>query len=65
MTMANADLRKEARAACVPFWMIGEALNVSEPTMTRKLRRELPAEEKAHIRAIIKQLKAAANQKEA
>ena len=64
MVVANSDLREEARAARIPFWMIGEALSISEPTMTRKLRRELSVEEKAKIRAIIEQLKAEARRKE-
>ena len=64
MKMANADLRAEARAARVPMWQVGEVLAVSEPTMTRKLRKELPVEEKAHIRAIIEQLKATNTQRE-
>ena len=64
MAMANTDLRKEARAARVPMWKIGEALEISEPTMTRKFRRELPAKEKAQIRAIIEWLKTEAGQEE-
>ena len=65
MAMANADLRAEARASGIPLWRVGEALAVSEPTMTRKLRRELPVAEKANIRAIIERLKAAASQEAA
>ena len=59
MTRANADLRTEARAACVPLWRIGEFLGISEPTMTRRLRNELPTDEKIKIRGIIKLLAAA------
>lgn len=61
MTKANVDIRSEARAANIPLWQIADALKVSEPTMTRKLRRELTAGEKAQIRAIIEQLRAAAS----
>ena len=39
---ANQDLRNAAKAAKVPLWRIAEKLGCSEPTMTRKLRRELP-----------------------
>ena len=56
--MVNMDLRLEARGAGVPMWKIAERLNISEPTLTRKLRKELPDTEKAKIRAIIAELKA-------
>jgi len=53
---ANSELRRFAKAKGVSLWQIAEALNISEPTMTRKLRRELPDDEKAKIRVIITQL---------
>ena len=55
--MNNQEIRKKARKAKVPFWKIADALNVSEATFTRKLRRELPDDEKARIFAIIEELK--------
>ena len=42
---ANQTIRKAAKAARVPLWMLAEKLGVSEPTMTRKLRRELDSKE--------------------
>lgn len=45
----NYDLRTAAKSAGVPLWKIADALRVSEPTMTRKLRRELPEKEKQQI----------------
>lgn len=56
MTKANDDVRKEARKAHVPLWMISNAMGISEATMTRKLRCELPAEEKLHILSVIRSL---------
>lgn len=56
MFMANEELRNAVRNAGVPFWKIAEMMNVSEATMTRKLRRELPEAEKAKILAIIQQI---------
>ena len=56
VVMENLDIRKEAKGAGVPFWKIADYLKVSEPTFTRLMRRELPAEKKAEIRAIIKEL---------
>lgn len=55
--LRNQDIRLLARGAGVPLWRISEALQVSEPTLTRKLRKELPESEKEKIVAIIEQLK--------
>lgn len=55
----NQEVRLMARGAGVPLWKIADALHVSEPTLTRKLRKELPESEKARILAIIEQLKGA------
>ena len=54
--MQNLDLRKSAKAAGIPLWRIADAIGVSEPTMTRKLRRELPEKEKRKILDIISAL---------
>lgn len=56
--MSNQDLRATAKSKNVRLWEIAEKLNISEPTMTRKLRRELPPEEKAQIFAIIDEISA-------
>lgn len=53
---ANQDLRNAARDAGVPLWAIADVLHISEPTMTRKLRRELPEKEKRKILDIISAL---------
>ena len=44
--MQNDIIRKKARENRVPIWKIAQALGVSEATMTRRLRIELPAEER-------------------
>lgn len=53
---ANCDLRTAAKNAGVPLWAIADALHISEPSMTRKLRRELDEDEKARILGIISAL---------
>jgi len=45
-----------AKAHEVPFWKICEELKISEPTLTRKLRKELTEEEKGPIKKIIQRL---------
>ena len=62
MDRANHDIRKAAKAAHLPLWLIAEHIGISEPSMTRKLRRELPENEKQAILDAIAELEAAANE---
>ena len=62
--MSNLDVRTIAKENGVRLWEIADKLGISEPTITRKLRRELPADEKQKILAIIDEI-AAAKQKTA
>jgi hypothetical protein len=50
---ANKNIREKAREKGVRFWEIADALGVSEATLTRKLRHELPAAEREKIEQII------------
>lgn len=54
--MYNQDIRTAAKTKSVFLWEVAERLNISEPTMTRKLRRELPAEEKQRIFSLIDEI---------
>lgn len=54
--MKNQEIRLAARGAGIPLWRLAEAIGVSEPTMTRKLRHELPEDEKRRILSIIRNL---------
>lgn len=56
--LANTDIRTTAKENGVRFWEIAEHLKISEPTMTRKLRKELPDSEKQEIIKIIDELSA-------
>ena len=49
--MENQDLREAFRVANVRQWEVAEALGISEMTMVKWLRRELPEEKKLRIRA--------------
>lgn len=57
MIRANEEIRKAASTANIPLWRVAVEMGISEPTMTRKLRRELTSEEKQHVLSIIDQLK--------
>lgn len=54
--LANEVLRKKARSSGIPFWMIAAEMGISEPTMTRLLRRELPEVEQRKILDIVADL---------
>lgn len=51
--MNNQEIRKTAKEKNVSLWEIADELKISEPTMTRKLRHELPEAEKTKILALI------------
>ena len=55
---SNDRIRALARANHVPLWLIADTLGISESTMTRKLRKELPDSEKQEIFKIIDELAA-------
>ena len=54
--MHNQDIRQAATGAGIRLWQIASALNINDGNFSRKLRKELPDEEKAKIFAIIEQL---------
>ncbi|WP_443662837.1 hypothetical protein [Dysosmobacter sp.] len=54
--MSNQDIRRTAAGAGVRLWQIAEELGIADCSLSRKLRKELPQEEKAQIFAIIKRL---------
>ena len=54
--MSNTDIRSANKAKKVPLWKVAGYLGISEATMTRKLRHELPPAEKEKILAIIDEL---------
>lgn len=55
--MANKDIKTEAFVNGVKLWEIAERLGIADTSFSRKLRRELSAEEKEKIYAIIDELK--------
>ena len=54
--MYNKDIRTYAKENNVKLWQIAKAMGISEPTMTRKLRSELPKQGKQTFRRIIDEL---------
>ncbi|MDY4431063.1 hypothetical protein [Evtepia sp.] len=58
MQEMNRLIRSEARRWAVPLWAVAEGLGISEATLTRRLRRELPPEEVARMLKVIEELSA-------
>lgn len=58
MSKANADIKEAAKQAGGYLYNIADRLNISDNTLIRRMRRELPDEEKAKIKGIIAELAA-------
>lgn len=54
--MKNLEIRQKAKEKGVLLWEVADTLKISEATMTRKLRKELPPKEKSQIFEIIEKL---------
>lgn len=54
--VCNVDIRNTAAGNGVRLWQIAEALGIADCSFSRKLRKELPAEEKRKIFGIIERL---------
>ena len=55
---ANLDIKAKAKQSGVFLWEIADKLNVTDGNFSRKLRRELPAEEKQRIFLLIDEIAA-------
>lgn len=53
---ANTEIRKKAKQAGVCLWQVAVVCGVNDGNFSRKLRQELPQEEKEKILAIIDRL---------
>ena len=54
--MYNREIREAAKRAGVHLWQVAEACGVNDGNFSRKLRKELPQEEKQTILEIIERL---------
>lgn len=55
--IANNDIKLTAAGAGIKLWQIAEKLGLRDDSFSRKLRKELPSEEKEKILNIIDELK--------
>lgn len=56
--MANMEIRNAAKNMGVCLWQIAERIGMNDGNFSRKLRRELPPQERDQILGIIKDLAA-------
>lgn len=56
MMSANMEIRNAAKKAGIRLWEVAAACGVNDGNFSRKLRQELPQEEKEKILAIIDRL---------
>lgn len=54
--MENKKIRDAARIANIPLWKVADEVGISEPTITRWLRRPLSPEREAMLLAAISRL---------
>ena len=54
--MSNQDIRRTAAGAGMRLWQIADALGMADCSLSRKLRKELPPDEKEKIFSIIQRL---------
>lgn len=54
--MENMEIRHEAARNGLKLWEVAEACGVTDSTFSRKLRRELPSEQRDHILNMIRNL---------
>lgn len=54
--MCNKEIRTAAKSAGVRLWQVAVAYGISDGNFSRKLRKELPQDEKEKILAIIDRL---------
>ena len=53
--MNNNLIRKTLKESGVKYWELARLMGISDATLTRRLRDEIPAEEQKHIAEMIRE----------
>lgn len=61
---ANTEIRQAMHEKRVPVWAVAEVVGVHENTMLRRLRTELPSNEREHILRIVERIAEENDEKE-
>ena len=56
--MNNQEIRRACKVHGVKLWEVAEALGITDASFSRKMRRELPDDEREKVLAIIQKLAA-------
>ena len=56
VTLANTEIREAAKRNGVRLWQVAEVIGIADATLSRKLRRELPASERERVMSVIEKL---------
>ena len=56
MNKKNNEVREKLKEKKIHQWELASALGISEATLVRRLRVELPAEVKVHILSVIEKM---------
>ena len=54
--MENMEIRREAAKNGLKLWEVAEACGITDSTFSRKLRRELPSDQRDHVLRVIANL---------
>ena len=54
--MQNVEIRESAKAKGIMLWEIADAIGITDATFSRKLRKELSADERSRILEIIEEV---------
>lgn len=57
MQLCNMDIRNAVLTNNIKYWQIAEKLGISDAALSKKLRKELPEEEKKKIFFLINELR--------
>lgn len=55
--MKNKEIKESLKKANIYQWQVAEAMGIGETALSRKMRKELPEEEKKQIIDVIEELK--------
>ena len=54
--MRNQDIRRAAAGSGVFLWQVADVMGIADSSLSRKMRKELPEDEKQKIFGIIEEL---------
>lgn len=56
VTVANEQIRREMKRRSITFWQLADVWGVSDNTVFRRFRHELPPEQRAEVMSLLRQI---------